>query len=137
MRDNSDSIAYLLMVFMAKNHQFFHHLALFLQNSINTNKIEMGDNKFDIITSPLRLGPRPSSSIKCKNRLTITLFPRMSQPLLRVFLPIQWGEGLFLHQQVTKQKKRPPFNKLMVTVGESVSQTAKSSKGRIAQKRVF
>ena len=47
MRDNSDSIVHLPMVFMAKIHQFFMHLALFLQNSINTNKIEIGDNKFE------------------------------------------------------------------------------------------
>ncbi len=47
MRDNSDSIAHLPMVFMAKIHQFFMHLALFLQNLINTNKIEIGNNKFE------------------------------------------------------------------------------------------
>ncbi len=46
MRDNSDSIAHLPMVFMSKIHQFFMHLALFLQNSINTNKIKTGDSKF-------------------------------------------------------------------------------------------
>ncbi len=35
------------MVFMAKIHQFFQFLALFLQNLINTNKIEVGNDKFD------------------------------------------------------------------------------------------
>ncbi len=38
MCDNSDCIAHLPMVFMAKIHQFFQLLASFLQNSINTNK---------------------------------------------------------------------------------------------------
>jgi hypothetical protein len=47
MRDNSDCIAHLPMIFMAKIHQFFMHLASFSQNSINTNKIETGDNKFE------------------------------------------------------------------------------------------
>ena len=35
------------MVFMSKIHQFFVHLASFSQNSINTNKIETSDNKFE------------------------------------------------------------------------------------------
>jgi hypothetical protein len=47
LRDNLNSIAHLPMVFMAKIHQFFQHLALFLQNSINTNKIELCNDKFD------------------------------------------------------------------------------------------
>ena len=47
LRDNSDSIAHLPMVFMSKIHQFFMHLASFSQNSINTNKIETGDDKFE------------------------------------------------------------------------------------------
>jgi hypothetical protein len=46
MRNDSDSIVHLPIVFMAKIHQFFMHLALFSQNLINTNKIEVGDNKF-------------------------------------------------------------------------------------------
>jgi hypothetical protein len=42
MRDNMDAIAHLPMVFMGKTHQFFQHLASFSQNSINTNKVELG-----------------------------------------------------------------------------------------------
>ena len=49
MRDNMDAIAHLPMVLMAKIHQFFQLLASFLQNLINTNKVELGltdlDNK--------------------------------------------------------------------------------------------
>jgi hypothetical protein len=33
---------------MSKTHQFFMHLASFSQNSINTNKIETGDSKFEM-----------------------------------------------------------------------------------------
>ena len=47
MRNNSDSIAHLPMVFMSKIHQSFMHLASFSQNSINTNKIEIGDSMFE------------------------------------------------------------------------------------------
>ena len=47
MRDNSDCIAHLPMIFMSKIHQFFMHLASFSQNLINTNKIETGDDKFE------------------------------------------------------------------------------------------
>ena len=43
MRHNKDAIAHLPMVFMGKIHQLFQHLASFSQNSINTNKVEIGD----------------------------------------------------------------------------------------------
>ena len=42
MHDNMNAIAHLPMVFMAKTHQFFQLLASFSQNSINTNKVELG-----------------------------------------------------------------------------------------------
>ncbi len=60
MRNNSDSIAHLPMVFMAKIHQCFMHLALFLQNSINTNKIKIGDNKFESknVSTAMRLAAK-------------------------------------------------------------------------------
>jgi hypothetical protein len=47
MRNNADSIAHLPLVFMAKIYQFFQLLVSFSQNLINTNKIEVGDDKFD------------------------------------------------------------------------------------------
>jgi hypothetical protein len=43
MRDNKEAIAHLPMVFMGKIHQLFQYLASFSQNSINTNKVEIGD----------------------------------------------------------------------------------------------
>jgi len=43
MRNNKDAIAHLPMVFMGKIHQLFQHLASFSQNSINTNKVKIGD----------------------------------------------------------------------------------------------
>ncbi len=37
---NAIFLVHLSMVFMGKLHQFFKNLALFLQNSINTNRVE-------------------------------------------------------------------------------------------------
>jgi hypothetical protein len=48
MRDNIDYLAHLPMVFMAKLHQFFQHLALFSQNLIDTNKIKLADTNLDL-----------------------------------------------------------------------------------------
>jgi hypothetical protein len=39
---NAPSLVNLPMFFMGKLHQFVQHLALFSQNSINTNKVEHG-----------------------------------------------------------------------------------------------
>jgi hypothetical protein len=39
---NAQSLVHLLLLFMAKLHQFFMHLAAFSQNSLNTNKVEHG-----------------------------------------------------------------------------------------------
>jgi hypothetical protein len=60
MRDNSDCIMHLPMVFMEKIHQFFQLLPSFLQNLINTNKIEVGKDKFDTknVTIVLKLASK-------------------------------------------------------------------------------
>jgi hypothetical protein len=48
------------MVFMAKIHQFFHHLANFSQNSLNTNKVELSDSDFDtrLVKTGVKLGAK-------------------------------------------------------------------------------
>jgi hypothetical protein len=60
MRDNRDSIAHLPMVFMAKIHQMFVHLANFSQNFLNTNKVELGNSGFDtrLVKTGVRLGAK-------------------------------------------------------------------------------
>ncbi len=60
MRDNRDSIAHLPMVIMAKIPQMFMHLANFSQNSLNTNKVELGDSDFDtrLVKTEVRLGTK-------------------------------------------------------------------------------
>ena len=47
MRKSSVRIVLLPYVFMAKCHQFFQSLALFYQNSINTNKVEINNLSLD------------------------------------------------------------------------------------------
>jgi hypothetical protein len=47
MRNNIDSLPHSPMVFIAKLHQFFQHLAFFSQNLINTNKLELANPNLD------------------------------------------------------------------------------------------
>ncbi len=65
MRDNLDAIAHLPMVFMAKIHQVFQLLAFFLQNSINTNKVE------------LELADLDDKHVKTAIKLTTKFFKKM------------------------------------------------------------
>jgi hypothetical protein len=60
MRDNRNSIAHSPMIFMAKIHQMFMHLANFSQNSLNTNKVELGNSDFDtrLVKTGVRLGAK-------------------------------------------------------------------------------
>jgi len=48
------------MVFMSKIHQFFQHLANFYQNSLNTNKLEVGDSAFEtkLVKTGVKLGAK-------------------------------------------------------------------------------
>jgi hypothetical protein len=61
---NAPSLIHLPMFFMGKLHQFIQHLALFSQNSINTNKVEHGittsDQGLDSknIAIAVKLGPK-------------------------------------------------------------------------------
>jgi hypothetical protein len=57
MRKNSENIVHLTYVCMAKLHQFFQSLAMFSQNSINTNKVEINNLSFDKkqITAAMKL----------------------------------------------------------------------------------
>ena len=60
LHDNKDCIMNLPMVFMGKIHHFFQHLANFLQNSVNTNKVEVGDSVFEtkIVKTGVKLGAK-------------------------------------------------------------------------------
>ncbi len=60
LRDNKNCIMHLPMVFMEKIHQFFQLLANFLQNSVNTNKVKVGDSVFEtkIVKTGVKLGAK-------------------------------------------------------------------------------
>ncbi len=60
LRNNRDSIAHLPMVFMSKIHQFFQHLANFSQNSLNTNKVKVGNSAFEtkLVKTGVKLGAK-------------------------------------------------------------------------------
>jgi hypothetical protein len=60
LRDDKDCIMHLPMVFMGKIHHFFQHLANFLLNSVNTNKVEVGDSVFEtkIVKTGVKLGAK-------------------------------------------------------------------------------
>ncbi len=57
MHENNNGIVHLPFVFMVKLHQFFQSLALFSQNSINTNKVEINNSSLDTkqITAAVKL----------------------------------------------------------------------------------
>ncbi len=48
------------MVFMGKIHQFFQHLANFSQNSLNMNKVKLGDSDFKtrLVKTGVKLGAK-------------------------------------------------------------------------------
>jgi hypothetical protein len=83
------------MVFMAKVHQFFQHLALFSQNSINTNKIEMGDNKFDIknVSTAVRLASKFFK--KMQEHVEDNSIPKDVSAFAKSFFTDTMGEGSF------------------------------------------
>ncbi len=60
LHNNRDSIAHLPMVLISKIHQFFQHLANFSQNSLNTNKVEVGNSAFKtkLVKTGVKLGAK-------------------------------------------------------------------------------
>ena len=83
------------MVFMAKIHQFFQHLALFLQNSINTNKIKTSDNKFDIknVSTAVRLASKFFK--KMQEHVEDNSIPKDVSAFAKSFFTDTMGEGSF------------------------------------------
>ena len=85
MHDNKDAIAHLQMVFMGKIHQLFQYLASFSQNSINTNKVEIGDVDLDLETKQITIAVKFASKFMTKMLEHIDEIPSLktSQRLLR------------------------------------------------------
>jgi hypothetical protein len=127
MRDNSDSIAHLPMVFMSKTHQFFMHLASFSQNSINTNKIETGDSKFETRSVSVAVKLASKFFAKMQEHIDDNSIPKDVPAFAKSFFVEATGGGSFPHHRLPKLPSLPPINPPMRTVGESVKATAKVS----------
>ena len=139
MRDNSDSIAHLPMVFMSKIHQFFMHLASFSQNSINTNKIEIGDSTFE--TKQVSVAVKLASIFfaKMQEHIDDNSIPKDVPAFAKsFFVEATGGGGSLLHhrppkppsQLPTSQPKQTAEGSAKVTVRpNSKHQRAKKSRG--------
>jgi hypothetical protein len=110
LRDNSGSIAHLPMVFMAKLHQFFMHLASFSQNSINTNKIEVGNSMFETkaLTVAVKLGSKFFS--KMQEHVDDNSIPKDVPAFAKSFFVEAPGGGFQsrTHQRNNQQANRRP-----------------------------
>jgi hypothetical protein len=83
------------MVFMAKIHQFFQFLAPFLQNLINTNKIEVGNDKFDTknVTIAVKLASKFFSEMQ--EHVNDNSIPKDVPAFARSFFVEAMGEGIY------------------------------------------
>jgi hypothetical protein len=95
MHDSSDCILNLPMVFMAKIHQFFQHLASFLQKSINIYKIEVVDDKFDVknVTIVVKLASKFFS--KMQEHVDDNSIPKDVPAFARSFFFEATGGGIY------------------------------------------
>jgi hypothetical protein len=106
MHDNSDCIAHLPMIFMAQIHQFFQLLALFLQNSINTNKIEVGDDKFDTKNVTIAVKLASNFFSKMQEHVDDNSIPKDVPAFLRSFFVEATGGGFTLELKDNDAKKQ-------------------------------
>ncbi len=128
MRDNSDCIAHLPMVFMSKIHQFFMHLASFLQNSINTNKIETGNDKFECkqVSVAVKLASKFFS--KMQEHVEYNSIPKDVPAFAKSFFVKATGGGLFPHHQPSMPPPiQPPTSQPKVMAGVSAKVMARPS----------
>jgi hypothetical protein len=95
MRNNSDCIAHLPMIFMEKIPQFFNFLHRFLQNSINTNKIEVANDKFDVknVTIAVKLASKFFS--KMQEQVDDNSIPRDVPAFARSFFSKATGGRIY------------------------------------------
>jgi hypothetical protein len=130
LRNNSGSIAHLPMVFMAKLHQFFMHLAFFSQNSINTNKIEVGNGMFETkaLSVAVKLGSKFFS--KMQEHVDDNSIPKDVPAFAKRFFVDAPGGGLFPHPPTKQPISQPPPNQLMATAVASVRPKPKRNKAK-------
>jgi len=135
MRDNSDSIAHLPMVFMSKIHQFFLHLAYFSQNSINTNKIEIGDSTFE--TKQVSVAVKLASNFfaKMQEHIDDNSILKDVPAFTKSFFAEATGGGSLLHHRPLKLPSQSPTSQPKQTAEGSAKVTARpSSKQQRARK---
>jgi hypothetical protein len=131
MRDNSDCIVHLPMVFMGKIHQFFMHLASFSQNSINTNKIEVGDHKFKtkMVSTAVKLASKFFS--KMQEHVNDNSIPKEVPAFARSIFVDAAGGGVVHAPTVDEQKfQLLPLSQPKPITMASVSLMAKSTMAR-------
>jgi hypothetical protein len=135
MRDNSDCIAHLPMIFMSKIHQFFMHLASFSQNSINTNKIETGNDKFETRSVSVAVKLASKFLAKMQEHIDDNSIPKDVPAFAKSFFVKASGGDSFPHHRLPKLPNRPSTSQPMQTAGESAKASAKPSSRLKARRR--
>jgi hypothetical protein len=135
MRDNSDSIAHLPMVFMSKIHQFFMHLASFLQNSINTNKIETGDSKFETkqVSIAVKLASKFFAKIQehVEDNSILKDVPAFAKSF---FVEATGGDSFLHHRPLMPLLSQPPTSQPKTTAEGSAKVMARPSRKQQAKR---
>jgi hypothetical protein len=126
------------MDFMAKIHQFFQLLASLSRNLINTNKIEVADDKFDIKNVAIAVKLASKFFRKMQEHVDDNSIPRDVPAFARSFFAkASEGGDLLSHQRAMTPKNQVPPNQLMAPAVESVSQMAKKQQGQKKPKKEF
>ena len=136
MRDNSDCIAHLPMVFMSKIHQFFIHLASFSQNSINTNKIETGDDKFECKQVSVAVKLASKFFTKMQEHVEDNSIPKDVPAFAKsFFVKATGGGGSFPHHRPPMPPLiQPPTSQPKAMVGVSAKVMARPSSNQEAKR---
>jgi hypothetical protein len=98
MGNNKVAIAHLLMVFMGKIHQVFQLLASFSQNSINTNKVELGDT--DQETKQM------TSAVKFALKFIFKMFDHIEENSVPKHIPV-FAKSLFIKSPTVGPVNKP------------------------------
>jgi hypothetical protein len=123
------------MVFMSKIHQFFLHLAYFSQNSINTNKIEIGDSTFE--TKQVSVAVKLASNFfaKMQEHIDDNSILKDVPAFTKSFFAEATGGGSLLHHRPLKLPSQSPTSQPKQTAEGSAKVTARPSKAATGQKK--
>jgi hypothetical protein len=103
MPNNSESIAHLPFVFMAKFHQFFQNLASFFQNSFNTNMVKINDQNFDVKQLATAVKLMTKFIKKMTEHIEDSSVPKEIPPFARTFF-VKQDSGKITLAATTEQK---------------------------------